>query len=362
MLERNGEFVPLSITLGGRIIISESKTVKSKTEFDTQANELKAAASGKYEYDGVTIDGHADIGIGKKHERENRLSVQQKNMTMKTIGGDERTATSLADELGTHWIDTVAPFLNWKIIAFEPKALVPIIEFLDKKYADKCKEMLRKHFVAHLGIQKGATAGARGDRTFERNPAQISRLVRVIVNHEGNVDGLKLTYEIYPRPEDLKGSGGAVLGVTAAGTISVVDKVGNGRGDQYDSPVPEFEEAGFDPEETITTIKAEVDTMKDPNRPILRRVQFITNLGRVFPNVGEYFGKNAGDTEVEITANRVRGFHGSFGGKTGGYIHSLGFVYLKLDNTVSGRDYLLAMEPYLFPNLNYGVVTKTAPT
>jgi hypothetical protein len=140
-----------------------------------------------------------------------------------------------------------------------------------------------------------------------------------------------------------------------------VDKVGNGRGDQYDSSVPEFVKAGFGPEETITTIKAEVDTMKDPNRPILRRVQFVTNLGRVFPNVGEYFGKNAGDKPVEITANRVRGFHGSFGGTTGGYIHSLGFMYLKLDNTVSGRDYLLAMEPYLFPNLNYGVVTKTAP-
>jgi Jacalin-like lectin domain len=226
--------------------------------------------------------------------------------------------------------------------------------------------MLRKHFIAHLGIQKGATAGARGEHSFERDPAKISRLVSVIVNHDGNVDGLKLTYEIYPGPEDLKPRGkGSAIGVRAGHsgplTMYVQDKVGNGRGDRYDSRVPEFEKDGFSPDETITTIKAMVDETT-AKRPILRRLQFITNRGRIFPNVGEYYGKNVGDKLVEITANRVRGIHGSFGGETGQYVHSLGFVYLKLDNTVPGRDYLLAMEPYLFPNQNYGVVTKMAPT
>jgi hypothetical protein len=58
---------------------------------------------------------------------------------------------------------------------------------------------------------------------------------------------------------------------------------------------------------------------------------------------------------VEITANRVRGFHGSSGGKGGsGYLHSIGFLHLKLADNVMGRDYLLAMEPYLFPTQNYG--------
>jgi hypothetical protein len=151
LLERNGQFVPLSITLGGRIIITESKTVASQSAFDTQKDELRAAATGRYVYDGVTIKGDAAAGIGKEHERENKLTIQQKSMTMVTIGGDGREATSQTDELGTHWIDTVAPFLGWKTIGFEPRALVPIIEFLDKKYADKCKDMLRKHFVAHLG-------------------------------------------------------------------------------------------------------------------------------------------------------------------------------------------------------------------
>ena len=293
VLQRNGEFVPLSITLGGRITISETKDVDSKTTFHAEGNKLGAAAWGKFEYDGVEGEGHAQAGAGSQHERENKLTLQQKNMVMKTIGGDERTATSLTDELGTHWIDSVGPFLNWKIIAFEPKALVPIIEFLDKEYAEKCRTMLRKHFVAHLGIQKGETAGSRGDGTFERNPTQISRLINVIVNHDGNVDGLKLTYEIYPRPEDLKGVKGYRVG--GPGTMWVQDKVGNGRGDRYDSPVPEFEKEGFSPDETITTIKAMVDRTTDPNHAILRQVQFVTNKGRIFPNVDAYYGKNKGD-------------------------------------------------------------------
>jgi hypothetical protein len=359
VLQRNGEFVPLSITLGGRITISETKDVDSKSTFHAEGNKLGAAAWGKFEYDGVEGEGHAQAGAGSQHERENKLTLQQKNMVMKTIGGDERTATSLTDELGTHWIDSVGPFLNWKIIAFEPKALVPIIEFLDKEYAEKCRTMLRKHFVAHLGIQKGETAGSRGDQTFERDPTQINRLINVIVNHDGNIDGLKLTYEIYPRPEDFKGKDGYIVG--APGTMWVQDKVGNGRGDRYDSPVPEFEKL-FSPDETITTIKAMVDRTTDPNHAILRQVQFVTNKGRIFPNVDAYYGRNKGDEPpVEITANRVRGLHGSFGGKTGGYLHSLGFVYLKLATNVPGRDYLLAMEPYLFPNQNYGAVTKTGP-
>jgi hypothetical protein len=70
-----------------------------------------------------------------------------------------------------------------------------------------------------------------------------------------------------------------------------------------------------------------------------------------------------GDKTVEITANRVRGFHGSAGGKGGsGYLHSIGFLHLKLADNVMGRDYLLAMEPYLFPTQNYGYLgTRSLP-
>src|SRR5271155_3885290 len=125
------------------------------------------------------------------------LTIQQKKMDMKTIGGDERAATSQIDELGTHWIDTVGPFLGWKIIGFEQKSLVPIIEFLDKKYEDKCKAMLRKHFVAHLGVAWSKTAGDTGSKTFERDIKMVNRLKSLVVNHEGNIDGMKLNYEVF---------------------------------------------------------------------------------------------------------------------------------------------------------------------
>jgi hypothetical protein len=357
LLERNGQFVPLSISLGGRIIITESKTVASRSAFDTQKNELHAAAAGKYVYDGVTIKGDAAAGIGKEYERENTLTVQQKTMTMVCIGGDGRQATSQTDELGTHWIDTVAPFLGWKITGFEPKALVPIIEFLDKECADKCKAMLRKHFVAHLGVALGKTAGDTGNKTFERDIKNVNRLKSFVVNHDGNVDGMKLNYEVYfgqiPGGEVVSQMGGAPS----------QDKVGIDRGKDYDSLVPPFEQNGFNPGETVVTIRATVDTKSVRDVEILRQAQFITNEGRIYPNVDGFYGKTKGDKTVEITANRVRGFHGSSGGKGGsGYLHSIGFLHLKLADNVMGRDYLLAMEPYLFPTQNYGYLgTRSLP-
>jgi MAC/Perforin domain len=355
LLERNGQFVPLSITLGGRIIITESKKVASRSAFDTEKDELQAAAKGKYVYDGVTIKGDAAAGIGQHDEREIKLTDQQKNMNMVTIGGDERAATSLTDKLGTHWIDTVAPFLGWKIIGFEPRALVPIIEFLDKEYADKCKAMLRKHFVAHLATQRGKTAGSRGDQTFQRDIKFVNRLKSLVVNHDGNIDGMKLNYEVYEGTNQ----GGATM-VSEAGKAPLQDKVGKDRGKRYDTDVPDYAPEGFNPGEMIITIRAKVDTKLGRDHGILRQVQFITNEGRVYPGVDAFFGKNDGDTIVEFTANRVRGLHGSVGG-TGEFVHSIGFLYLKLADNVIGRDYLLAMEPYLFPNQNYGIISRRAP-
>jgi Jacalin-like lectin domain len=353
LLERNGQFVPLSITLGGRIIISESTDIDSQSAFDTQKNELRVAASGRYVYDGVTIKGDAAAGIGKHDERENTLTDQQKGMTMKLVGGDEREATSETDELGTHWIDTVAPFLGWKTIGFEPKALVPIIDFLDEKYRDKCKEMLRKHFVAHLGIAWSAAAGHESGKKFERDIKWVNRLKSLVVNHEGNVDGMKLNYQVY---DEVPGPHGATFSFSPEGKNEIQDKVGKIRGG-HDSVVPPMQQNGFNPGETILSLSAIVDTKSDSSGEVLRQVQFTTNEGRKYPSDKGFYGKDKGDKRVEITANRVRGLYGY----TGHYLHSIGLMYLKLADNVASRDYMLAMEPYLFPSQNYGVVTQQAP-
>ena len=54
---------------------------------------------------------------------------------------------------------------------------------------------------------------------------------------------------------------------------------------------------------------------------------------------------------MTIEGLRVRGLYGY----CEDYIHSLGFKYLRLAD-VPHREYLLAMEPYLFPTRDYGRV------
>ena len=145
--------------------------------------------------------------------------------------------------------------------------------------------------------------------------------------------------------------------MSAYGTIEVQDKVGVDRRG-HNSVVPPFEKNGFSPGETVVTIRATVDTKTDKKVEVLKQVQFITNEGRIYPKVDGFYGKTKGDKTVEITANRVRGFHGFVGGKTARYLQSIGFLNLKLADNVMGRDYILAMEPYLFPTQDYGALIR----
>ena len=143
---------------------------------------------------------------------------------------------------------------------------------------------------------------------------------------------MKLNYEVY-----------------APGGFSVVqDKVGKDRGNSYDVTVPPFNKE-FNPGEAIVTINARVDSKADKGTGSLKQIQFITNDGNKYPGDKDFYGKNKWDTEVEITAPRVRGIYGY----TGAYVHCIGLMYLQLAKSVSSRDYLLAMEPYLFPTQQY---------
>jgi MAC/Perforin domain len=332
LLERNGQFVPLSIVLGGRIVLSTTKKLNSKSEFDAAKTELQAAASGRYVYDGVTVKGDAGVAGGTREERERNLTAQMKALHMEVIGGDERESTSDTDKLGTHWIDTVGPFFGWKTIGFEPKSLVPIIDFLPRDIAETCRAMLRKYFSKHLNAAYSVTAGHATGKKFERDIKGVQRLRNFIVNREGNIDGMKLNYEVY-----------------APGGFSVVqDKVGKDRGNSYDVTVPPFNKE-FNPGEAIVTINARVDSKADKGTGSLKQIQFITNDGNKYPGDKDFYGKNKWDTEVEITAPRVRGIYGY----TGAYVHCIGLMYLQLAKSVSSRDYLLAMEPYLFPTQQY---------
>ncbi|MGH6853186.1 MAG: hypothetical protein ACREDJ_08350, partial [Methylocella sp.] len=53
-----------------------------------------------------------------------------------------------------------------------------------------------------------------------------------------------------------------------------------------------------------------------------------------------------------IEAPRVRGIIGS----SGAYVHRLGLAYAALASNANSREYLLAMEPSLFPEGDYGII------
>ena len=86
----------------------------------------------------------------------------------------------------------------------------------------------------------------------------------------------------------------------------------------------------------------------------MQRVAFITSAGVRYPNSDGFYGRNKGSKDVlkTIEAPRVRGIVGS----NGAYIHRLGLSYAALDADAKSREYLLAMEPYLFPDGDYGIV------
>ena len=65
-----------------------------------------------------------------------------------------------------------------------------------------------------------------------------------------------------------------------------------------------------------------------------------------------FTGEAKTDQRKTIEAPRVRGIFG----RTGALVHALGLSYLALATDAKSREYLLAMEPYLFPDYDYGII------
>ena len=74
--------------------------------------------------------------------------------------------------------------------------------------------------------------------------------------------------------------------------------------------------------------------------------------GAFYPNDGGYFGINSSSDLVYVTlqAPRVRAVVGSYAN----VVHELRLQYLHLADDTPERPYLLIMEPYLFPDGDYG--------
>jgi Jacalin-like lectin domain len=324
-----GQFIALDRVIGGRISLKTTSKAEYRTTFDAVERELKAAAAARFNIDGVRVDAKGSAGAGFATTAASGLKGLETQLKMEMVGGNERYATSEPGTLGTKWVDSVGPYLNWRTFGFSPNTLLPILDLLEDQ-KDDCTRILRWYFLKNLQPAEGEVVGHGDGNKFGPDISKVSRIAKVEVNHDGNVDALKVTYEVFTGDKnDVR-------------TKEVTETYGSSRSEGKN------ESFTLAPGDEIIRIVAWI---AQSNKGELKRLRFETASGGIFPRPGGFYGKNSGDYLVTIEGLRVRGIYGF----TGDYIHSIGFKHLQLAN-VKHREFLLAMEPYLFPKREYGRV------
>jgi Jacalin-like lectin domain len=177
-------------------------------------------------------------------------------------------------------------------------------------------------------VQQTIKAGALHAKPFGGDVGDVKRIVQIKVNHGINVDGLQVTYELMN------------------GKLKEMPWVGGRRGERDDTVGP------LDFDEEISSIETATGS-HDGSPELLRRLAFNTTKGRRFPASGnEYYGRgHTGKTLActTIEAPRVCGLVGH----SGDLVDSIGLRYRDLAEGQHGpmsRNFLLEMEPYLFPS------------
>ena len=218
--------------------------------------------------------------------------------------------------------------------------MVPILTFVkDKGVRDACMDLLRDYFVSKLSIAHSDTAGdEHGKDLFKDSgappPHTVKRISEINLRHGGALDALRLHFEVYTdKVGNTKTVTSKWVGSTDAGKLVDI-KLKDG--------------------EELTAI----ETWTDPDRDggLLQGVAFVMNTKRRYPNDTGFYGRaqsRKNDVFKTIAAPRVRGIDGS----NGAYVHRIGLAYAQLDGNAKSREFLLAMEPFLFPDTNYGMVS-----
>ena len=324
-----GHFVPLSLMLGGRISLMTSRELNDRSEFESVKRQLKAAADARFSADGVPVEAGGGGGVGISTTSSTPMSAQAAGLLMELKGGNEDLASSKAGTLGTKWIASMGPYLGRRTIGFNENSFVPIIDYLEPALRETCAQILRQHFLRNLDRRQSDIAGRRHGQAFELDVSQVKRFTRIVVNHEGHLDGLRLSFETH---------GGRHETVTFKGTAADFEK------QHKKNTVIELKDG-----EEITAIETWVDPKYDGG--VLNALAIVTNRRR-FPD-HEFYGTHRGSQFKVIRVPRVRGFFGF----TGRWMHCIGLSYLSLAANTKSREYMLAMEPYLFPDGNYGSVS-----
>jgi len=313
---RYGEFFASDVLLGGRLDYWTEKKL-SETYTDSQDYDgFKLATRAKGTIDGVPVEGGASWEIGLSNEQKQTVIKQASSLEFLMRGGHPNAVVPET------WIPTLAKFLNWGIAGYNERSLVPTIQYLEANLRAKCIRILRDYFTSNLYFDQTIKAGGLGADKYGEDVGDVSRIVQIKVNHGINIDGLKVTYEFRNgKREEMK-------------------EVGRHHGERDDVVGP------LDFDEQISSIETAISTKSDH---FLRRLAFNTTKGRRFPkSPNDYYGRGEVGEQLEyitIEAPRVC----TIVGNAGKIVDSIGLGYRQLKTGVVSREFLLQLEPYLFP-------------
>jgi hypothetical protein len=353
VLREWGEFVPTEILLGGRISLSETTSLEDGREFESTRHKFGAAGDARFKAGSVPVElgGGTDLAV---YGTADASTVKQaKNLKLELEGGDESLASSNPHQFGIMWMNSLASYKEWDIIGHAEESLVPIIDLLPADLRKECQTRLRTYLLSQLD-RREIMAGHSGhdekleDKNFKHlgngkpfagkiwATARCFSQVQVIA--AGNVDGLKLTQMVY--------TGAKFSGPGKSERTAVVATIKNDQS-HYWEPIE------LDPNELITALEVWIDKKTDPKKPTVHALAIKTSRGNRYPRAGGFYGTNLDEkkhTYELIEAPRVR----TLSAYKGRYIHGIGLVYLDVADSADSRNFLIAMDPILFPNSDYG--------
>lgn len=298
--------------LGGRLTFSSDTTLHESQKQESVKNSFKLAAGARFDLEGVPAEVEGGTGTGTGSDSKDKIIAQAKSLALSVVGGHPSAASSKIGTLGTKWIPTLAKYLNWGVVGFHPQSLVPTIAYLNSDLRSRCVKLLKGYVTSQLQTRETEIVGSQGDERFAP-PHNARRIVKVEVNHGINVDGLQVTYEL------------------ENGSREVVPWVGHRRGERNDA----FE-LSFD--EQISSIEV------GQNDGTAHRLAFNTTKGNRHPSAG-FYGRAEVESTQTLPAPRVIGLVGA----SSALVHGIGLKYRVLANNLPHRNFLLALEPYLFP-------------
>ncbi len=319
VLETYGQFVAKETLLGGRITLFSERELRETDTFESVLHDFRLAVDARLTADGIPLD----VGGGSRFtssEQSRITAIQEaKRLHMQLKGGDPAPASSRAGELGAKWIKTLAKHDSWEAVGFYEHALIPTVDLLEPKLKSTCKEILKQYFTRQLREKHTDIVGDTGSEPFRDSAVSNVRCIKqVIIRWAREMDSIALQIKLNNGQlafTPTHGNPGMPTGPAAR---------------QADFKLAEDEEIA-------------AMTVGVGNR--VKYLIFWTTKDNRCPPSGYYGPPGLKCEEITVSASRVRGLTGH----SGGLLDAIGLVYLELDEkTTMSRQFLSAMEPYLF--------------